>query len=119
WIAETDIWTMGVTEGMQDPPWKGVYPYVQNSPINHVGRVETPLLIIQGDLDYIPIQQGEEFFTALYRQNKRARFVRYWGEDHLIDSPANIEDMWSQIYEWFDQFLSPDTASSTAKVKKR
>jgi len=67
--------------------------------------VETPLMIMQGDMDHVPIQQGEEFFTALYRQNKRARFVRYWGEGHLINSPANIRDMWHQIYSWFDEFL--------------
>jgi hypothetical protein len=40
----------------------------------------TPVLIINGDWDYVPIQQGEEFFTALWRLNKPARFVRYWGE---------------------------------------
>jgi dipeptidyl aminopeptidase/acylaminoacyl peptidase len=63
------------------------------------------LMIIQGDLDYVPIAQGEEFFSALYRQNKRAAFVRYWGEEHIVQSPANIRDMWARIYDWFDRFL--------------
>ena len=91
--------------GMGTPPWTDLERYIRNSPITYVSRVQTPLLIIQGDLDYIPIQQGEEFFSALYRQNLRAEFVRYWGEDHLLTSPANIRDMWQRIYTWLDTFL--------------
>jgi dipeptidyl aminopeptidase/acylaminoacyl peptidase len=98
------MWNME-TLGMTAPPWKEMERYIGNSPITYVGKVETPLLIMQGDLDYIPIQQGEEFFTALYRQNKKARFVRYWGEDHLLTSPANIRDMWARVYVWLDTFL--------------
>ena len=43
-------------------------------------KVETPLLLIHGELDFIPIQQAEEFFTALYRQDKRVTLLRYAGE---------------------------------------
>jgi dipeptidyl aminopeptidase/acylaminoacyl peptidase len=93
------------TAGMGIPPWKDLQRYLRNSPITYVDRVETPLLIIHGDLDHVPIQQAEEFFTALYRQGKRAEFVRYWGEDHIFTSPANIEDMWRRIYDWLDVFL--------------
>jgi Dipeptidyl aminopeptidases/acylaminoacyl-peptidases len=90
---------------MRNPPWVDSARYIRNSPLFYADRVQTPLLIIQGDLDYVPISQGEEFFTALYRQNKRAAFVRYWGEDHIIQSPANARDMWDRIYAWFDEFL--------------
>jgi dipeptidyl aminopeptidase/acylaminoacyl peptidase len=90
--------------GMGGPPWKDLGRYLRNSPIFTVDRVKTPILIIQGDLDYVAIQQGEEFFVSLYRQAKRARFVRYWGEGHVLESPANIRDMWKQIYEWLDEF---------------
>jgi len=53
----------------------------------------------------IPGGGGEEFFAALYRQAKRARFVRYWGEGHVLARPANIRNMWQHIYEWFDEHL--------------
>lgn len=99
------MWS-GETGSMGSPPWNDLERYIRNSPITYAERVETPLLIIQGDLDYVPMQQNEEFFTALYRQRKRAQFVRYWGEDHLLTSPANIRDMWERIYAWFDRFLN-------------
>ena len=94
--------------GMGGPPWTDLQRYIRNSPIAYVNRVQTPLLIIQGDLDYLAIQQGEEFFNALHRQNRRAEFVRYWGEDHLLNSPANIRDMWRRIYAWLDRYLPPN-----------
>lgn len=32
--------------------------------------------------------------------------VRYWGEGHVIDSPANIRDMWRRIFSWIDECLT-------------
>lgn len=89
---------------MGNPPWRDLNRYIRNSPIFSVDRVETPLMIIQGDQDYVAMQQGEEFFMSLYRQGKRASFVRYWGEGHVLASPANIRDMWSRIFAWFEEF---------------
>jgi dipeptidyl aminopeptidase/acylaminoacyl peptidase len=88
------------------PPWKDMGRYLRNSPIFYADRVQTPLMIIHGDLDGVPIEQAEEFFMALYRQGKRAEFVRYWGEGHVILSPPNIQDMWNRIFAWFEEFSS-------------
>lgn len=38
-----------------------------------------------------------------------SRRVRYWGEGHVFQSPANIRSMWEEIYGWFDEFLEPST----------
>jgi dipeptidyl aminopeptidase/acylaminoacyl peptidase len=99
---------------MGNPPWKDLARYVRNSPLYYVERVETPLMIVQGDMDYVALQQGEQFFTALHRQNKRAAFVRYWGEGHVLEAPANVRDMWQRVYAWFDEFLGagPTTAAA-------
>lgn len=91
---------------MGAPPWEDMDRYVRNSPITHVENVETPLLLVHGDLDFVGIQQAEEFFSALYRQGKRARFLRYWGEGHGIGSTANARDMWEQVFDWLDQHLN-------------
>lgn len=85
-------------------PWEDLGRYLRNSPISYVGNMQTPLLIVQGDLDFVPLQQGEELFMSLYRQGKRAQFVRYWGEGHELRSPANVQDMWSRVFAWLDEF---------------
>jgi dipeptidyl aminopeptidase/acylaminoacyl peptidase len=93
--------------GMGGPPWKDLDRYIRNSPVFAVDRIRTPLMIVHGDMDFVPIQQGEEIFMSLYRQNKPARFVRYWGEGHAIRSPANIVDLWQQVFAWFDESVAP------------
>lgn len=94
-----------------NPPWKDFGLYLRNSPMFYVDKVETPVLLIHGDLDVLPIGQAEQFYSGLYRQGKRARFVRYWGEGHVIHSPQNIKDMWDKIYSWLDEFLRPTTST--------
>lgn len=97
-LAETGQFLLG------NPPWRDPARYARNSPINFVDRVQTPLLIEYGDVDYVPMQQGEQYFSSLVRQGKRARFLRYWGEGHVVTSPANVTDLYREIIAWFDQF---------------
>jgi dipeptidyl aminopeptidase/acylaminoacyl peptidase len=96
------------------PPWRDPELYVRNSPLFHVEQCHTPVLIIQGDMDFVPIQQGEEFFRAMQRLGKRSRFLRYWGEGHVFSSPANQRDMMQQVLRWFDEFLKTEPASRPA-----
>jgi dipeptidyl aminopeptidase/acylaminoacyl peptidase len=90
--------------GLHTTPWQDLGLYLRNSPIFYADRVKTPVMIIQGDMDYVVMQQGEEFFSALQRLGKRVQFVRYWGEGHVLESRANIRDMWTRILAWFDEF---------------
>ena len=64
-----------------------------------------PLMLIHGDYDFVDVNEAEQMFNALNRQGKDALFVRYWGEGHVIGSPANIRDMWWRITQWLDQHL--------------
>lgn len=94
------------------PPWKAVERYRRNSPLFHVEQINTPILLLHGDLDYVPIGQAEEIFTALHRLGKEVAFVRYWGESHVPASPANIRDYWNRIFAWFDHYLALEHASA-------
>lgn len=79
--------------------------YLRNSPIFYVDRVQTPLMMVKGDMDPIVIQQDEEFFSALHRQGKRAQLVRYWGEGHILfKNRVNNIDMWQRKFAWYDEF---------------
>jgi dipeptidyl aminopeptidase/acylaminoacyl peptidase len=76
--------------------------YVANSPVYRVDRIRTPMMIVGADRDSRPISQAEELFSALYRQDKEARLVSYWGEDHVNFSPANVRDLYARVFAWFD-----------------
>jgi dipeptidyl aminopeptidase/acylaminoacyl peptidase len=107
YTGDVDEIVTGASEGHYGvPPWKDPDVYLRNSPIAFIDRVETPLLILHGDIDFVPIQHAEEVFTSLARLGKRVRFVRYWGESHGVsDSPANLRDRWQQIFRWLDTYL--------------
>jgi len=78
------------------------------SPITRVDSITTPALIVGGDMDYsAPLEQGEEFFTALNRAGKPVRFIRYAGEEHVNASAADIRDVFGRMVQWFDTWLAP------------
>jgi dipeptidyl aminopeptidase/acylaminoacyl peptidase len=78
--------------------------YLRNSPITHIDQIEAPLMLVAGDLDPA-MAQAEEVYTGLRRLDRRVSLVRYFGEDHILDSPANIRDLWLRIFKWFDENL--------------
>lgn len=91
--------------GLGGPPWREADKYLAASPVLRADKVQTPLMLIHGDIDFIPIQQDEEFFTALLRQNKRAEFVRYQGEWHTISAHANVLDLWKRVADWLAETM--------------
>jgi hypothetical protein len=42
--------------------------------------------------------------TPLRYLGKHVRFVRYWGEGHVLSSPVNVADLWQRILEWLESF---------------
>ena len=100
--------------GLGASPWADPWRYFMNSPVLFADRVQTPVMIMQGDLDFEGPEQAEEFFTALYRLGKRAELVRYVGEQHVIESPANVRDMWTRILGWLTETMGPTLSSAQA-----
>lgn len=84
------------------PPWVAEEAYVRNSPVFHAENVTTPILMFHGDLDWVPMTQSEEMFTALARQDKDVLFVRYWGEPHGAKRPKNHEDMLARTFRFLE-----------------
>ncbi|WP_158094273.1 S9 family peptidase [Erythrobacter donghaensis] len=81
--------------------------YHRNSPITFADRIQTPLLLIHGELDTrAPLSQPEALYSLLRRKGRAARLLRYWGENHsLANSPANIRDITRELIDWFDLHL--------------
>jgi len=98
-------WSEGGQGRMGVPVWEDRLQWVENSPIFYLNRVETPLLLLHGDLDFVSLAQAEEVFSGLKRLDKEAEFVRYFGEGHVLSKPANIRDSWQRIVAWFDKHL--------------
>ncbi|RZF60858.1 S9 family peptidase [Sphingomonas populi] len=99
-------WTETGQPGLGATPWSNPARYVANSPVYHADRITTPLLIMADDRDFTPLQQGEQLFSALYRQGKDAQLVSYWGENHVLMNPANVRDAYARAFAWFDRHFA-------------
>ena len=80
--------------------------YIRNSPRFRAPDFTSPVLLIHSDMDVFDLRQYEHMFTALNQLEKPARLLRYWGEGHSLSSPANIRHMWTEIFEWYDRYLT-------------
>lgn len=100
-------WTEGGQAQLGAPPWKDLDRYVRNSPTFAADKITSPLLLIQGDQDFVTLAQGEEMFASLYRQNKDAMLMTLWGEGHVPASPANLQAIYEEVFAFLDQNLNP------------
>jgi dipeptidyl aminopeptidase/acylaminoacyl peptidase len=82
---------------------------LRHSPIMYAGNVKTPCLIIHSEEDYrCPIEQGEQWFTALKLQGVPTELVRFPGENHELSrsgKPRHREERLLHMVRWFKEYL--------------
>jgi dipeptidyl aminopeptidase/acylaminoacyl peptidase len=111
-------WSETGQGGMVGTPWQYRDRYIENSPLFYLDRVETPLLIVQGELDRaVPPSQAEEVFVGLRRLGKEVVYAKYAGEEHWEGtwSPANVEDYWTRVLDWFDKHLKAQNVAQKSE----
>jgi dipeptidyl aminopeptidase/acylaminoacyl peptidase len=87
-------------------PWDNYDKLWERSPVAHIKKAKTPLLIIHGELDNdVHITQAEEMYTGLKMRDVEAVFVRYPREGHGFREPRHREDQVSRTIAWFDRYL--------------
>ncbi|MCO6495983.1 MAG: S9 family peptidase [Bacteroidetes bacterium] len=80
--------------------------YNEFNPSNFVQNWNTPILIIQGGLDFrVPIGQGQEAFQAAQLRGIKSRFVYFPEENHWILSPQNGMIWQSEFFKWLQETL--------------
>lgn len=86
--------------------WQYPTRFLENSPLFHADRVQTPLLMLHNDQDdAVPWQQGLEFFLALRRLGKETYLFNYNGEPHGLRKRPNQKDYTMRLRQFFDHHL--------------
>jgi len=81
------------------------------NPVHHVAKWKTPMLVIQGDLDFrIPTAQALGTFTALQRQGVESKLLVFPDENHWVLKPANSVQWHHTVNGWLDRFLKTQPA---------
>ncbi len=99
WFANWDI---------GGPYWKSPVPtsYEKFNPSNYVNKWNTPIMIVQGGLDYrVPIEQGLEAFQAARLHNVKAKLLYLPNENHWVLHPQNGIVWQREFFKWLDETL--------------
>jgi len=80
--------------------------YTTFNPINFVNRWNTPILIIQGGLDFrVSIGQGQEAFQAAQIRGVKSRFLYFPDENHWVLKPQNGMVWQREFFKWLKETL--------------
>jgi dipeptidyl aminopeptidase/acylaminoacyl peptidase len=86
--------------------WEKPQLYIENSPLFHLPKVKTPLVIMSNDADgAVPWYQGIELFTAMRRLGKQVWLLDYNGEAHNLVERKNRKDIQIREQQYFDWLL--------------
>ena len=91
-------------------PWEEAEDFARRSPITHIDKVKTPLMLIEGEADYRtpPSAGGEQMFRALKYLKRPTVMVRFPGETHELSrsgQPWHRIERLQHILSWFDKYL--------------
>jgi dipeptidyl aminopeptidase/acylaminoacyl peptidase len=115
-IADWAAWwygadfTLFTPRWFEGPPWREPKDFARRSPISHVDKIVTPLMLVDGDDDHRtpPMAGGEAMFRALKMRKVPVVMVRFPGEGHELSrsgAPWRRVDRLRHIVGWFDHWL--------------
>lgn len=86
--------------------WEKPELYIENSPLFHLPKVNTPMVIMANDNDgAVPWYQGIELFTGMRRLGKQVWMLNYNGEEHNLIQRKNRKDIQIREQQFFDWLL--------------
>lgn len=87
-------------------PWNRKDIYVEQSPLFHADKINTPLLLLHGMKDTnVPPGESIQLYTALKLLGKEVELLQVEGQNHHI-LQYNKRILWMKsILSWFDRWL--------------
>lgn len=99
WFAN---WDIGGSYWSKPQP-KG---YEAFNPSNFVDKWNTPIMVIQGGIDYrVPIEQGLEAFQAAQLRGIKSKLLYLPNENHWVLHPQNALVWQHEFFKWLDETL--------------
>lgn len=92
------------------PYWedKNKENYAKYSPHNYVANWDTPILVIQGGMDFrVPESEGMQAFQAAQLKGLKSKYLYFPTESHWVQSPQNSLVWQREFFEWLETDLKP------------
>lgn len=88
--------------------WQEPIPdsYTKFNPSNYVAKWNTPIMIIQGGIDFrVPIEQGLEAFQAAQLKGIKSKLIYFPNENHWVLNPHNGLVWQREFFKWLKETL--------------
>jgi dipeptidyl aminopeptidase/acylaminoacyl peptidase len=80
--------------------------YTKFDPSQYVNKWNTPIMIIQGGIDYrVPYEQGQEAFQAAQLKGLKSKFLYFPNENHWVLHPQNALVWQREFFSWLKETL--------------
>ncbi|MEM9495845.1 MAG: S9 family peptidase [Pseudomonadota bacterium] len=109
WVSKVltaDSYIGQIANQFPGPPWEELDHYWERSPLSLVGNVETPTMLITGEVDYrTPISETEQFYQALQLRRVPSVMVRIPGANHgIAGRPSRLNAKTDYTLAWFEKY---------------
>lgn len=97
-----------VNKDLGGPYWQNPTPkaYTEFNPINFVDKWNTPIMIVQGGMDFrVPIGQGLEAFQAAQLRGIKSKLLYFPSENHWILTAQNSIVWQREFFKWLEETL--------------
>ncbi|NNN21916.1 MAG: S9 family peptidase [Acidimicrobiales bacterium] len=106
---DTHKFESGYLDGLIGPLPECKVLYEERSPINHAGKIKSPLLILQGlDDPVVPPNQAEAIVAAIKANGIRVDYLGFEGEGHGFRQASNIKAALDAELSFYRQVLPID-----------
>ena len=93
-------------------PWTNAEGYEKHNPVNYVRHWKTPMLVIQGALDFRIVEsQGVSTFNALQRLGIPSKLLYFPDENHWVLKPHNSIQWHETVIGWLDHWCKEGVSS--------
>ncbi|WP_165385565.1 S9 family peptidase [Pseudoalteromonas phenolica] len=91
---------------MPGMPWEQADHLWKHSPLSLVGNVNTPTMLLTGEVDYrTPMSETEQYYQALQLRGVESAMVRIPKASHGIAArPSNLIQKVGNILAWFERY---------------
>lgn len=108
-MGSSDLGWLRVPQYGDEPWWEDPSPYWEQSPLKYASAIHTPLLIEHQEQDQrLPVEQGEQLFSALQYLGRPVEMLLYPQESHGMSRTGKP---WHRVYRlksiirWFDRYV--------------
>ena len=115
WVSKVltaDSYIGQIANQFPGPPWEHLEHYWERSPLSLVGNVETPTMLITGEVDYrTPISETEQFYQALQLRKVPSVMVRIPDTNHgIAGRPSLLNAKTDYTLAWFGKYRTDTQA---------